>query len=176
MDKSDVLAALYRFAREEDNVVAMAAEESAQRRLSNGQVLIDVNGERRARRAIHHAAAARPIQTRGIERAPGTIRLFHVQRNVQSNHCPKTCRSRSKDIGGKLGSTAPDYYLTDYQTLMSNTIDNITDAASGGRLVKVTFDGTNYTLTDKTDNTNTRTIAAAAPQSRHGSYKKFTTR
>src|SRR4051794_14831577 len=55
---------------------------------------------------------------------------------------------------------------------MSNTVDNITESAANGHLVKIDFDGVNYTLTDPSDPTNTRTIAAASLQ-QDGSYKVY---
>ena len=64
-----------------------------------------------------------------------------------------------RDVRGKLG-TQPEFYLDSYEMGQSNTQDNVLDRASGGHLVKVTYDGTQYTLTDPDHPTDTRTIDA----------------
>src|SRR5207249_264910 len=52
-----------------------------------------------------------------------------------------------RNVSGRaLGDPAPDYYLTSYEMAQSNLSDAIKDMADGGHLVKVTFDGTTYTL------------------------------
>jgi hypothetical protein len=97
---------------------------------------------------------------------------YFTYKGTFNQNLPDDLSAALREIGGKLGTSAPDYYLTAYETMMSNTIDRIGDSAAGGHLVKVTFDGTNYVLTDNADATNTRTIEAAALQS-DGSYKIY---
>ncbi len=157
--------------RVRDSVVAMAAEELRNADYQTGKSLIDVNGERV--RVEQYIMRPRPDQFKLVVLNERPERFdYFTYKGTFNQTLPEDLSIALKEVGGKLGATAPDYYLTDYQTLMSNTLDNITDGASGGHLVKVTFDGTNYTLTDNTDSTNTRTIAAAALQS-DGSYKIY---
>src|SRR5207247_2501509 len=78
-----------------------------------------------------------------------------------------------RDLSGKLGTTAPDYYLTAYEMGQSNTQDSIHDTATGGHLVKVVVNSQgNYVLTDAADATNTRTVLSSDLQS-DGSYKIY---
>jgi hypothetical protein len=65
-----------------------------------------------------------------------------------------------KDMGGTIGDIRPDYYLLSYEKGYSNTQDYVKDTAASGHQVKVTFDGTTYTLTDADDPANNREIAA----------------
>jgi hypothetical protein len=156
--------------RVRDNVVAMAAEESRNADYQTGKSLIDVNGERV--RVEQYIMRPRPDQFKLVVLNERPARFdYFTYKGTFNQTLPEDLSAALKEVGGKL-NTAPDYYLTEYETAMSNTIDKIGDSASGGHLVKIAFDGTNYVLTDDSDITNTRTIAAAALQS-DGSYKIY---
>jgi hypothetical protein len=108
---------------------------------------------------------------------------YFVYTGTFKQNLPEDLSIALKQVGGKLGDTAPDYYLTDYSLLMSNTKDTITDTGAGGHLVKITYDSltASYIVSDPTtddpntviyDPSNWRPIAAAALQN-DGSYKIY---
>jgi hypothetical protein len=158
-------------ARAKNSIVAMAAEESRDADYQTGKSLIDVNGQRVRVEEYIMRPRADQFKLVVLNERPTRFDYFTYKGTLNTN-LPDDLSIALKQIGGKLGSTAPDYYLTEYATEASNTIDSITDSASGGHLVKIDFDGTNYTLTDTADATHTRTIAAAELQS-DGSYKIY---
>ncbi len=160
--------------RVKDNVVAMAAEESRNADYQTGKSLIDVNGQRV--RVEQYIMRPRDDQFKLVVLNERDKRFDYFTYKATVDHpLPEDLSIALKDIGGKLGSTAPDYYLKEYETLMSNTIDNITDSASNGHLVRIVFDGTNYKLYQQSnadDSSPDRTIEAAALQP-DGSYKIY---
>jgi hypothetical protein len=167
IDSSSIRAELYD-SRIKDNVVAMAAEESRNADYQVGKSLMDVTGERV--RVEEYIMRPRADQFKLVVLNERANRFdYFTYKGTFNQNLPEDVSVALREVGGKLGS-APDYYLTDYETLMSNTIDNITDSASGGHLVSITFDGTNYILADELN--NTRTIEAASLQS-DGSYKIY---
>lgn len=160
---SDEVRSEVQIARTKENIVAMAAEESRNADYQVGKSLIDVNGQRV--RVEEYITRPQSDQFKLVVLNERTTRFdYFTYKGTFNQALPEDLSVALKQVGGKLGSTSPDYYLTNYETLMSNTIDSITDSASGGHLVKITFDGSNYTLIDNADATHTRTIEAAVMQ------------
>jgi hypothetical protein len=157
-----------------DSIVAMAAEELKTADYQTGKSLIDVDGIR--------------VRVEEYIMRPASNQFKLVALNERENHfdymtylgtfnqdLPVDLSLALKQVGGTL-NTEPDYWLTDYQMTLSNTIDNIHDSATGGHIVKITYDPVTelYTISDPTtddtntlayDPTTTRTVPAAVAQS-----------
>jgi len=175
-----VESALARAARHEvgldmtrNQVIASAAME---RRLSDyheGKTLIDASGKRV--RIEEYIVRPQPNQFKLValdERGQSQLDYFFYLGTFNKN-LPTDLSVALRQLSGKLGTTAPDYYLTSYEMGQSNTQDSVHDTATGGHLVKITQDGLgNYILTDPTDPTNVRTVPAAQLQS-DGTYKVY---
>lgn len=155
------------------NVIAMAAEEERNADYQVGKSLIDVDGKRVRVEEYIMRPAANQFKLVSLNERSNHFDYF-TYKGTFNTSLPEDLSVALKQVGGKAGvaATAPDYFLTDYEMLMSNTKDNITDAGTGGHLVQVTYDGTNYTLSDPTNGANTKTVAAAALQN-DGSYKIY---
>lgn len=154
-----------------DSILAMAAEETKNADYQVGKSLIDVTGRRvRTEEYITRPAANQYKLVVLNERA--TRFDYYTYLGTFNQTLPEDLSVALGQIGGKLGATAPDYYLTAYETKMSNTIDYLADSASGGHLVQIDFDGTTYTLTDSEDGTNTRQIDAVEDLG-NGTYKIY---
>jgi len=156
-----------------NQVIAAAAMERRLADYQEGKTLMDVSGKRvRLEEYIVRPAANQFKFVVLDERGQSQLDYFFYKGTLNKN-LPTDLSVAIKDLSGKLGTTAPDYYLTAYEMGQSNTQDSIHDTATGGHLVKVTQDGSgNYILSDPTDPTNTRTVAAAQLQS-DGTYKIY---
>lgn len=169
MDQQEVRSEILN-SQVKDAVLAMAAEESRNADFQVGKSLVDVHGQRV--RVEEYITRPQSNQFKLVVLNERSDRFdYFTYKGTFNTTLPDDLSIALRQVGGTLG-TAPDYYLTAYESLMSNTIDNIIDSGSGGHLVRITFDGTNYTLTDPSDPTNTRTIAAAELQL-DGSYKIY---
>jgi hypothetical protein len=158
-----------------DAVLSAAAEESRNADYQVGKSLIDVNGRRVRVEEYIMRPASNQFKLVVLNERSSRFDYF-TYKGTFNKDLPEDLSVALKQVPGQLG-TAPDYNLTDYETLMSNTVDKITENASGGHLVKIAFDGTNYTLSELDPVTNlptgnTRTIAAAAVQP-DGTYKIY---
>jgi hypothetical protein len=147
-----------------EEVMAAAAEEIRRAEYQEGKTLIDVNG-RRVRleeyiiRGPREAAdPAKAFKLVVLNEREDRFDYFYY-RGEFNQDLPTDLSVALNDVRGKLNAQ-PDYYLRAYEMGQSNTVDSIKDTASGGHLVNVTFDGTNYTLTNPSDPNDTRTIAA----------------
>jgi hypothetical protein len=170
VDREDIRSEILN-SQNKDAVLAMAAEESRNADFQVGKSLTDVNGQRV--RVEEYITRPQTNQFKLVVLNDRPTRFdYFTYKGTFNTDLPEDLSIALKEVGGRLGATSPTYYLTGYESLMSNTIDNITDQSSGGHLVRITFDGTNYTLTDASDNANTRTIAAAELQN-DGSYKIY---
>jgi hypothetical protein len=148
-----------------EEVMAAAAEEMRLAEYQEGKVLTDVFGKRVRleeyiiRRPKEIAAG---LQDRAFklvvlnEREDRFDYMFY--RGVFNTALPADLSVAFREMNGKLGAQ-PTYWLDSYTMAMSNTQDTLRDTASGGHLVQVTFDGTNYTLADPTDLLWTRDVA-----------------
>jgi hypothetical protein len=157
-------------AQAKDAVIAMAAEESRNADYQVGKSLIDVNGRRVRVEEYITRPAANEFKLVVLNQRPTRFDYFTYTGTFNTT-LPDDLSIALRQSQGGLGSTRPDYYLTAYQTLMSNTVDNVTENATGGHQVKIDFDGTTYHLTDPTTG-NTRDIDAAVLQP-DGSYKIY---
>ncbi len=154
-----------------DAIISMAAEESRNADFQVGKSLIDVNGQRVRTEEYITRAAANEFKLVVLNQRATRFDYF-TYTGTFNKDLPEDLSVALRESRGALGATAPDYYLTSYETLMSNTVDNITESATGGHLVKIDVTNGIYTLTDPTDPTNTRTIDAAVLQT-DGSYKIY---
>jgi hypothetical protein len=154
-----------------NQVIAAAAEERRFADYQEGKSLIDVNGQRV--RIEEYVVRPQPNQFKLValdERGQSQLDYFFYQGTFNKN-LPTDLSVALKDVAGKFGATAPDYYLTGYEMGQSNTQDSVHDTASGGHLVQMTLDPQgNYTLDDH--NGNTRIVPAAQLQS-DGTYKVY---
>jgi hypothetical protein len=149
-----------------EEVMAAAAEEMRLAEYQEGKTLLDVNGHR-VRLSEYIIRKPKELPAADQDKAFKLVVLnerddrfdYFYYRGVFNTTLPEDLSLALKDINGKLGDVAPDYYLREYEMGQSNTRDFIKDNASGGHLVKVTYDGTNYILTDVDNPANTRTIA-----------------
>jgi hypothetical protein len=154
-------------------VLAAAAQERRLADYQEGKSLIDVNGERvRIEEYIMRPAANQFKFVVLNERANERLDYFFY-RGTFNRDLPTDLSIALRDLSGKLGSTAPDYYLTSYEMAQSNTQDSLRDTASGGHLVSITRNASgDYVLVDAADAANTRTIEDAELLG-DGSYKVY---
>jgi len=151
----------------------MAAEESRNADFQVGKSLIDVNGKRVRVEEYIMRPASNQFKLVALNSRATRFDYF-TYTGTFNQALPSDLSVALSEVGGKLGSTNPDYFLTDYEMFMSNTTDSTKDTGSGGHLVQIDFDGAtdSYILTDPTKTSNTRTIERAALQS-DGSYKVY---
>jgi hypothetical protein len=164
-------------ARVKDSVIAMAAEELRNADYQTAKSLIDVDGRRVRVEEYITRPAANQFKLVSLNERDSRFDYFTYTGTFNTT-LPEDLSVALGEVNGKLGTDASTYYLTDYEMLMSNTRDKITDVGSGGHLVKITMSGSGdtaqYTLTNVDDQgvTTTRTVDAAAVQS-DGSYKIY---
>jgi hypothetical protein len=148
-----------------EEVMAAAAEEMRLAEYQEGKTLIDVNGQRvrlqeyiiRKPKELPAADQDKAFKLVALNERDDRFDYFYY-RGVFNTALPDDLSVALSDINGKLGTTAPTYFLTAYEQGQSNTRDSIKDNASGGHLVKISYDGTRFTLVDPTNASNTRTI------------------
>lgn len=152
-----------------NKVLAQAAEELRTADYQVGKSLIDVDGRRV--RVEEYITRPQPNQFKLVSLNHRDTRFDYFTYTGTFNQVlPVDLNIALRQMGGMLGATAPDYYLTNYEMFMSNTLDTITDTGSGGHLVKITFDGTTYTLDDGLGNTKNVTAAVLLGD---GSYRVY---
>jgi hypothetical protein len=142
-------------------VQAAAAQEMRLAEYQEGKTMVDVFGSRVR------------LEEYIVRPAPDTFKLvllneresrfdYFYYKGTFNTTLPSDLSVALRDIGGKLGTTAPDYYLTAYERGYSNTQDYVKDNGTGGHLVKITYNSNGtFTLTDAADASNTRTVNAA---------------
>lgn len=158
-------------ARVKESIVSLAAEESRNADYQVGKTLVDIDGQRV--RVEEYIMRPAPDQFKLVALNERANRFdYFTYTGTFNQDLPEDLSIALSQVGGKLGATQPDYFLESYEMVMSNTQDSVTDASSGGHLVQIDFDGTNYTLTDPNDPSNTRTIEAAELQG-DGSYNVY---
>ena len=147
-----------------NQVIAAAAMEMRLADYREGKSLVDVNGHRV--RVDEYIVRPRSDQFKLVVLDKRDARLdYFFYQGTFNQTLPADLSVALKDLSGKVGTSAPDYYLTAYEMGQSNTRDSIHDTAAGGHLVKISQDGQgNYILTDPTDPSNTRTIQAVVQQ------------
>jgi hypothetical protein len=149
-----------------EDIMAAAAEEMRLAEYQEGKTLIDVHGQRvrleeyiiRKPREVAEIDRDKAFKLVVLNERDNRLDYFYY-RGIFNTTLPDNLSLAFQDINGKLGAERPTYFLREYEMGQSNTQDFIKDNASGGHLVKITFDGSDYTLTDADDPTNTRTVA-----------------
>jgi hypothetical protein len=144
-----------------NEVIAAAASEQRLADYREGKTLIDVNGNRvRLEEYIVRSRSDR-FKLVVLNHRDERLDYFYFQGTFNKD-LPTDLSVALRDISGKYGTTAPEYHLTEFERVQSNTQDNVIDTATGGHLVKVEVnDDGDYVLTDAADATNTRTVEAA---------------
>lgn len=170
LDRTDVRIEV-QDSKVKDTVAAMAADELKNADYEQGKTLVDSFGETVRVTSYINRPADNQFKLVVLNERPKRFDYFTYTGTFNTT-LPSDLSVALKQIRGKLGVTAPDYYLTAYETDTSNTVDHIRESATGGHLAKIFFDGTKYTLTDPSDPSNSRTIEAAALQS-DGNYKIY---
>jgi hypothetical protein len=153
-------------------VLSAAAYEQRLADYQEGKSLIDVEGKRV--RLEEYIVRPQANQFKFVVLNERDNRLdYFFYKGTFNKDLPTDLAVALRDLSGKYGTTAPEYYLTAYEMAQSNTQDSVHDTAAGGHLVQIKYksDGT-YVLTDPTDPTNTRTIKVAELQS-DGTYKVY---
>lgn len=182
INKQDIVAEVYD-SRVKDSIVAMAAEELKNADYQTAKSLIDVDGRRvRVEEYIMRPADNQFKLVALNERDTRFDYFTYTGTFARSDGAPavlpEDLSTALKDVGGKLGDDAPEYYLTDYEMFMSNTVDSISDEGTGGHLVQIDMNGTGssaqYTLTHDDGLGNiTSTVVDAATLQGDGSYKVY---
>ncbi len=148
-----------------EQVMLAAAAEMRLAEYQEGKTLIDVHGKRvrleqyiiRQPKDVTAALRDRAFKLVSLNDRADRFDYFYY-RGVFNTTLPDDLSLALNGLTGSLSATAPTYFLTEYEMGMSNTQDYIKDNASDGHLVQISYDGTDFTLTDPTDATNTRTI------------------
>lgn len=149
-----------------DQVLMAAAEEIKSAEYQEGKVLTDVHGQRvrleeyiiRRPQEVAEADRDKAFKLVVLNERDQRFDYFYY-RGLFNMALPTDLSVALRDIRGKLGPEAPTYVLDSYEMGMSNTQDTLKDTGSGGHLVKVTYDGTTFGLTDATNPSNTRNIS-----------------
>ncbi|MEW6557067.1 MAG: FecR family protein [Elusimicrobiota bacterium] len=152
-----------------EQVQSAAAEELRLAEYQEGKTLIDVYGKRIRLEEYIMRPAKDQFKLVVLNDREDRFDYFYYKGEFNKD-LPDDLSVALKDMNGKLGDTAPDYYLTEYEKVFSNTQDSAKDTATGGHLVKITYniDGT-FTLTDSVSATNTKTVNAA--DTTNGAYE-----
>jgi hypothetical protein len=154
-------------------VIASAASERRFADYQEGKTLIDAAGKRVRLEEYIVRPAANQFKFVVLDEREHSQLDYFFYLGTFNQPLPANLSTALNQISGTLGTTAPSYYLTAYETGQSNTQDSVHDTATGGHLVKITQDGLgNYILTDPTDLSNVRTIAAEQLQT-DGTYKVY---
>jgi hypothetical protein len=155
-----------------NEVIAAAVLEQRRAEYVEGKTMIDVSGRRV--RLEEYIVRTRPDQFKfvALNHRDNRLDYFYYQGTFNKN-LPTDLSVALRDLSGKLGTNAPEYYLTDYEMGQSNTQDQLKDTSSGGHLVKIEMnsDGS-YLLTDSADPTHTRTVQGSELQG-DGTYKIY---
>lgn len=159
-----------------NNVISAAALEQRLADYVEGKTMVDVEGRRV--RLEEYIVRSRADQFKFVVLNHRDEQLdYFYYKGTFNKDLPADLSVALKDLSGKLGATAPEYYLTDYEMGQSNTQDSILDTATGGHRVRIDVDDDgDYTLTeyDAAGNptSNTRTIEKAELQI-DGHYKIY---
>lgn len=131
-----------------EEVQNAAAAEMRLAEYQEGKAMVDVNGMRVRLEEYIMRPAADTFKLVVLNERDSRFDYFYYKGKF-NKELPQDLGTALQEMGGKVGETAPDYYLTEYEQAFSNTQDYSKDTASGGHPVKITYnnDGT-FTLTD----------------------------
>jgi len=136
-----------------EQVEAAAAEEMKLAEYQEGKSLIDISGNRVRveeyilRKPKDVSADLRDKAFKFVVLDKRNDRLdFFSYKGIFNKTLPTDLSIALNNVSGRQIGAEPEFYLTSYEMAQSNLTDAIKDMADGGHLVKVTFDGTTYTL------------------------------
>ncbi len=121
----------------EEAVQAAAAEEARRAEYMEGKTMIDAFGRRVRLEEYVVRPAADSFKLVALNSRDGRFDYFYYQAQFNKT-LPTDLTLATRYLGGKDG-TAPDYYVTAYETGRSNTQDSIQEFATGGHLVSTTL-------------------------------------
>lgn len=136
-----------------EQIQAAAAEEMKLAEYQEGKSLIDINGKRvrveeyilRRPKDVAEADRDKAFKFVVLNTRDGRFDFF-TYKGVFNKALPTDLSVALRNVSGRSIGSEPEYYLTSYEMSQSNLTDAIKDLADGGHLVKITFDGTTYTL------------------------------
>ncbi|MDO8734028.1 MAG: FecR family protein [Elusimicrobiota bacterium] len=144
-----------------EQVQSAAAEEIRLAEYQEGKTLIDVFGKRVRLEEYIMRPAADQFKLVVLNERDDRFDYFYYKGKFNKT-LPADLNLALKDLNGKLGDTAPDYYLTEYEKAFSNTQDSSKDTSTGGHLVKITYNSNGtFTITDNDSAANTKIVNAA---------------
>ena len=155
-----------------EQVQAAAAAEMRLAEYQEGKTMVDVSGLRVRLEEYIVRPAADTFKLVVLNDRDSRFDYFYYQGKFNKS-LPTDLSLALNDMSGKLGAAAPEYYLTEYEQVYSNTSDFVKDTGSGGHLVKIVYnsDGT-ITLSDPSDVANTRIVNAV--DAANGAYNPIT--
>lgn len=155
-----------------EQVQAAAAAELKSAEYQEGKTMIDVFGYRVRLEEYIMRPAADTFKLVVLNERDNRFDYFYYKGKFNKD-LPSDLSTALKDMGGKLGVDAPEYYLTEYEQVYSNTQDYSKDTGAGGHLVKIVYNSNGtFTLTDNNDLTNTKTVNIV--DSANGAYNPIT--
>lgn len=142
-----------------DEVQAAAAVEARRAEYQEGKTLIDAFGKRVRLEEYIVRPAADQFKFVVLNERESRLDYFYYQ--AQFNQAlPENLSVALRYLGGRVGS-APDYFITSFETARSNTLDSIVERATGGHLVstpltqdKVVYDPDRNGFTQVASGTN----------------------
>ncbi len=144
-----------------ESVQAAAASEMKLAEYQEGKTMIDVNGQRVRLEEYIMRPAPDTFKLVVLNERNDRLDYFYYRGKFNTT-LPEDLGTALRQMNGTLGAAAPDYYLTEYEKGYSNTRDYVKDNATGGHLVRITYNANGtFTLTDANDPANTRVVNAA---------------
>jgi energy-coupling factor transporter ATP-binding protein EcfA2 len=137
-------------------VQAAAAAEARLAEYQEGKTMIDAGGQRVRLEQYIVRPAADEFKFVTLNERENSFNYFYYQARF-NQALPVELAPALRYLNGKTGS-APDYFITAFETGRSNTVDSILENATGGHLVN-TLLGEDRTVYDPDANTF-RTVAA----------------
>jgi len=157
-----------------EDIIAAAASEERNSDYREGKTLVDVEGKRvrLEEYIVRTPATANQFKFVVLNHRDDRLDYFFYH-GTFNRDLPTDLSIALRDISGRYGTTAPDYYLTAYDMAQSNVRDSIHDTASGGHLIKIEMNSSgDFVLTDALNPTNTRTVTGAELLT-DGTYKIY---
>lgn len=122
-----------------EEVQAAAAIEQKNAIYKEGKALVDVNGHRVRLEDYIIRASANSFKLVVLNERVDRFDYFYYTGNF-NKPLPDDISVALRQIQGQA-VTAPEYFLTSYETGRSNTVDNVKEVATGGHLVNVNNNG-----------------------------------
>lgn len=119
-----------------EEVQAAAAEEAKLAEYKEGKAMIDVFGQRVRIEEYIIRPRADQFKFVVLNERPSRFDYFYYKGTFNTT-LPSDLSVALRQLGGCLGATGCDYFMTSYETARSNTIDNMVELASGGHQVNV---------------------------------------